>query len=149
MSYFTVSSSFTRPSDTSAYTSGDLVANSTTAGSVSPMSFYIPVNSEVSRVRLVKSGATPTNANFTLYLFQSAPTVTNGDNGAFVPTEAGQLGTVALDATTSLSSDATSITAGITSPIITSGKTYGLLKAGAAYTPASAEVFTVTLFGKN
>lgn len=30
----TLSGSFTRPSDTTAYASGDLVANSTTAGSV-------------------------------------------------------------------------------------------------------------------
>jgi hypothetical protein len=39
MSRNIVSARFTRPSDTTAYASGDLVANSTTAGSVVPMSF--------------------------------------------------------------------------------------------------------------
>jgi hypothetical protein len=148
MTSFSVSANFTRPSDTTAYADEDLVANSTTAGSVVPMYFGTPNNGEINRVRLEKSGATPTNANFTLYIFDDSPTVTNGDNGAFAPTESNLLGTVALDATTSKSTDDTSVTVGLTAPIETSGPVFGLLKAEAAYTPESAEVFTVVLFGK-
>ena len=39
--FFNQSQSFTRPGDTTPYASGDLVANSTTAGSVVPLTFTI------------------------------------------------------------------------------------------------------------
>jgi len=145
--YVQSSSSFTRPNDTTAYGSGDLVANSTTAGSVSPLTFTFPGNAAISRVKLKKSGATPTNANFTLHLYQNSPTVTNGDNGSFASTESGWLASIALDATTSLGSDANSTSNSFSVPVVASGTVYGLLRAAAAYTPAAQEVFTVTLYG--
>src|SRR5712691_11966257 len=78
---------FTRPNDTTAYASGDLVANSVTAGSVVPMEIAIQGNSmpgstRITRVRLAKSGTTATNANFRVHLYGASPTPTNGDNGA-------------------------------------------------------------------
>lgn len=148
MSTFAISSAFTRPSDTTAYTTADLVANSTTAGSVTPMTFNIP-DGQITMARLVKSTATATLASFTLFLYQSLPTVTNGDNGAFVSTGSNFLGTVTLDQTGSTFSGTAVATSILTTPIPTSGSVYGLLKAAAGYTPASAEVFTVTLFGRN
>jgi hypothetical protein len=55
----TVSATFTRPSDTTAYASGDLVANSTTAGSVTPLTLTLAnpaqVQTNVVRCRLSKS----------------------------------------------------------------------------------------------
>jgi hypothetical protein len=91
-----VSSNFTRPNDTTAYASGDLVANNTTAGSVTPLSWDVhrsPSGSfRVNRVKVKKSGAVVTNASFRLHLYSTAPTVANGDNGAWSSSEAGYLG---------------------------------------------------------
>lgn len=144
-SHFMTSANFTRPSDTTAYTSNDLVANSTTAGSVSPMAFSC--NGDLTRVKLKKSTSTNTNAQFTLYLYSSSPTVTAGDNGAYASIEAGAIGSITLDLTGSPYSDACSgfNTFAVAVPCV--GPVYGLLKATAGYTPASAEVFTVTLYG--
>ena len=142
---FTTSASFTRPNDTTAYADEDLVANSTTAGSVSPMAFNVGAGALVRRVRLLKSVATATNANFTLYLFASSPTVANGDNGAISPIAAGLFATVALDMTGSIGTDDCIIFNNLTVPLLCTGTVYGLLKAEAAYTPGALEVFTVAL----
>src|SRR5260370_40200772 len=82
------SSTFTRPNNTTAYASGNLVANSTNAPSVVPMSWtlgYSIVTAPVrcKRVRLGKSGTSVTNATFRLHLYGAAPTVANGDGGAW------------------------------------------------------------------
>lgn len=147
-----VAASFTRPADTTAYADNDLVANSTTAGSVTPMTFVLPRTGSQSyrvvAVRLSKSGATATNANFSLWLFQTEPTVANGDNGAFSPILAGAFtGPIACDMTASPYSDDASVTKVIADPIPFQGDwtVYGLLTAEAAYTPASAEIFTATV----
>ena len=56
-----VPASFTRPNDAIAYASGDLVANSTTAGSVVPIPIVFGAGGvtksqvEISRIRLAKS----------------------------------------------------------------------------------------------
>src|SRR6185437_974597 len=83
-----LSANFTRPADTTAYATGDLVANSTTAGSVTPLSFtaprYATGSGQVRRARLKKSTNTTTNATFRLHLYATSPTPTNGDNGAWL-----------------------------------------------------------------
>lgn len=147
---------FTRPSDTTAYAVGDLVANSTTAGSVVAMTIAAARTASgvvmLRRVKLHKSGTSVTNASFRLHLFRAAPgTVTNGDNGAFsVSGVADYLG--AFDVT--IDRAFTDGAAGIGIPVTGGelgikleggGNVYGLLEARAAYTPTSAEVFTVTL----
>jgi hypothetical protein len=43
MQVWNPSASFTRPNNTTAYASGQLVANSTTAGSVAPMAFVLGI----------------------------------------------------------------------------------------------------------
>src|ERR1043166_3581382 len=85
-----LSASFTRPNDTTAYASGDLVATSTTAGSVVPLQIDLgnvaAVGHGITRIpraRLTKSGTSPTNANFRIHLYEAAPTPQNGDNGAW------------------------------------------------------------------
>lgn len=159
-----ISANFTRPADTTAYASGDLVANSTTSGSVVPLSFTNVVRTagdcvRIERVRIEKSGTSLTNASFRFHLFEASPTPTVGDNGVF--NNAGALatnnvlnhaGSFPVTMTWSGSDGAMGIGvpttgAGATaSP--TSGTTlYGLLEVTAAYTPASGEVFYVVLEG--
>lgn len=155
-----VSANFTRPNDTTAYASGDLVANSTTAGSVSPMTFALPFGQglRIWRVGLLKSDATPTNASFRLHLYNDSPTVTNGDNAAWLSIVAGYQGFVDIVASgQTFSDDSTGFGVYVNNSVFaplyivadTDFKLYGLLEARAAYTPVAQEVFTVTLLGES
>ena len=139
---------FTRPSDTTAYADTDLVANSTTAGSVVPLSWVLPFGGAYSLVgmRLRKSGTTATNAQFRVHIYTASPVPTNGDNGTWLTTQVanyvGHSGTVTLLGF----SDGCGVVAMLADPIplgsLTSRTVYGLIEAKAAYTPASAETFT-------
>jgi hypothetical protein len=153
-----ISANFSRPADTTAYVSGDLVANSTTAGSVTPLSFsaarVAAGNFKVSRARLKKSNTSTTNATFRLHLYLTSPTCANGDNGAWSTTESGYLGSFDLDMTGGNGRAFTDAAKVIGVPAVgseiiaklSSGSTiYGLLEARAGYTPASGETFTVEL----
>lgn len=149
------SDTFTRPADTTQYAVGDLVANSTASGSVVPLQFSaarVAAGSfAVVRARLRKSGTGTTAAAFRLHLFSSAPTVTNGDNGAFVPSaSADYLGAIDIAVNRACSDGA--VGAGV--PVVgnaicvklAAGQViYGLLEALNTYTPVSAEGFSVTL----
>jgi hypothetical protein len=147
---------FTRPADTTAYASGDLVANSTTAGSVVAMSLTcarVAAGSFILRkIKLHKSGTGVTNASFRVHFFRAAPgTVTNGDNGVFsVSGVADYLG--AMDVTIDRAFTDGAVGFGV--PVIgsemsvklASGTTIAaLIEARGAYTPVSSEVFTLTL----
>jgi hypothetical protein len=143
--------SFTRPSDTTAYASGDLVANSTTAGSVVPLTLLAA--SDVGgprllrRVRVRKSGTGVTNASFRLHLYSAVPVAANGDNSAWSTSAvASYLG--AMDVTVDRAF--TDGAAGIAVPLHGSEiavnaqvAVYALIEARAAYTPASGEIFTL------
>lgn len=159
MKIISTSATITRPADTTAYASGDLIANSVTAGSVTPMIFNIGYGTgfKLSRVKVKFNSATVTNAKFKLHLYSSSPTPTNGDNSAWLTTESGYQGSVDVDASALTFSDSTSAygvyinTALRETPILDmgiNGILYGLLTATAAYTPTSAEVFTVSLIGE-
>lgn len=157
------SANFTRPNDTTAYASGDLVANNTTAGSVTPMSWtaprYATGSGQVRRARLKKSGTTVTNASFRLHLYAADPSaatgISNGDNGAWLTKHASYLGSIDIDMQAAgngrVFSDAAAApgAVGVGSELgfdLASGSTiYGLLEARAAYTPAAQEVFTCEL----
>lgn len=151
------SASFTRPADTTAYASGDLVANSTTAGSVTPMTFTIARlaagSVTIRKGRLRKTGTSTTNAGFRLHLYTVSPTVTNGDNGVWLSNQsASYIGAIDFSSSNALAfSDGAGINGAplIGSDInikLASGQNlFGLLEARAAYTPASAEQFTLTL----
>lgn len=159
-----IQASFTRPADTTAYAAGDLVANSTTAGSVVPLSFAGAVRTtgdcvRIERVRIEKSGTSLTNASFRLHLFEASPTPTVGDNGVY--NNSGVLasnnvlnyvGAFPVTMTNSGSDGAVGFgvpaTGGGVTCSPTSGTTlYGFLEVTAAYTPASAEVFYVVIEG--
>lgn len=156
---YQATASFTRPSDTTAYANGDVVANSTTAASVTPLTFPCPTNgATIERVRIVLSDATPTNAKFKLHLYASSPTVANshGDNASWLTSSSDYLGiTAEVDCSGQTFSDkvtglAYANTADIPLTVgpISGTAIYGILTATAAYTPTSAEVITVTLLGQ-
>lgn len=148
--------SFTRPADTLAYTHGDLVANSTTAGSVAPMTIAaargVNVPGQVVRGVLRKSGTSATNAIFRLHLFRVSPSVANGDNGVFSATlMTNWLG--AMDVTTGYVFG--NGCAGVCVPVLGhsipflpatgTANIFALLEARAAYTPVSGEEFSIEL----
>src|SRR5262245_2140486 len=151
-----VSAGFTRPNDTTAYASGDLVANSVTAGAVAPLSLALPFTSGqgqtiILRARLYKSGTTATNATFRLHLYQSSPTPANGDNGAWSTDKAaaylGFIDIATLLAFTDGCANFGAAAAGAEMRLkLAAGATlYGLIEARAAYAPAANEAFTATL----
>lgn len=149
-----VSDSFTRPSDTTAYADNDLVANSTTAGSVVPLSFNVGRGGlKIVGARIQKSDESDVaNATFTLHLFGSSPTVANGDNGAISHSLSDKFGSISFAIMTAATDEGYSIANGGDSILpdglhwyTANGRIYGLIQAEAAYSPASAEVFAVTL----
>jgi|SRR5882672_948346 len=161
MTVKSVSFTFARPTDTTAYAAGDLVANSTTIGQVvmplwtlSSIGF---ANGFVRNARLRKSNTTVTNAQFSLALFNAAipliPAV--ADNAAMTLSNdvTGFLGSIAFDLTTGAITGSNGVVkAATTQPALVfnaaSGQAAGLqgvLTATAAYTPASAENFEVIL----
>jgi hypothetical protein len=155
---FSVSYTFTRPADTTAYAAGDLVANSTTAGSVVPMSWVVgkgtgrPVS--IRRVRVFQSNPTVTGGTYKVFLFSAAPTVaTAGDNGAFATdvSSVGAIGESGVVTVIGYSDGAMSAAAPIAGTEITlvptAATVYGLLMTTGTPTPTSAETFTVTLEG--
>ena len=115
-----------------------------------------PGATRITRARIFKSATSVTNASFRLHLYGALPTVANGDNGAFSSTKAADyLGFINLDLTTLPGAKFSDGAAGNGAAAAGSemmirlatggGIIYGLLEVLAAYTPASAEVFTVTI----
>lgn len=151
----TPSANFTRPANTTAYASGDLVANHTTAGSVVPLSWVVAREAagsgSIRRARISKTGTSTTNAVFYVHLYRSSPTVTNGDNGVWLSSQAATyLGafSVTVDKVFSDGSAGTGaplVGSEINFKLPSTDTIYGLIEARGAYTPTSAEVFTVEL----
>lgn len=151
---------FTRPANTTAYAQNDLVADNVTAGLVTPIIFPRSklrgrTSGKITNGSLEKSAASLTTADFLLYLFNQAKTLTNGDNGAFVVNSwAGYIGHLVLNFTTSPVDLPPAGTAGTPARCRAIAKDlkfnatqniYGYLVANSAYTPASGETFLATL----
>lgn len=168
--YISPYSQFTRPGDTTQYGANDLIADSTTAGSVKPMRFNcdrIHGRGRLFGARLWKNSSTVTAAKFNLHLYMQSPTVTNGDNGAFaVATTKWWIATIGMDMTTgneTVSGVDIAQYFALTNPVsfdlesdgqsdglVSAGKVmslFGLLEAqtGAAYQPIASEIFRATL----
>lgn len=151
------SASITRPADTTPYASGDLVANNTSAGSVTVGTFTVgrvaAGSGALFRCKLKKSTASLTNALFRLHLYYTTPTPSNGDNGAWLTNNSDNyLGS--FDVTIDRAFTGGAVGFGI--PTIGSAINFKLpsgttitwlLEARAAYTPGSGEVFTPSLEG--
>jgi hypothetical protein len=151
------SASFTRPGDTTPYTIGDLIANNTTAASVLPLTFSLS-NSfgtgrfRLTRIRLSKTGTTNTNANFRIHLYAATPGIpANGDNGAFSTAGAanwlGNIDVASMVAFTDGCAGTGSAASGSEMFVnLAAGSTvFAYMAALAAYVPANAEVFTLTI----
>jgi hypothetical protein len=146
---------FTRPANTTAYASGDLVANHVTAGSVTPVSLTLDRTTAASTfgikgVKLKKSGTGVSNASFRVHLYSASPAVTNGDNEAWLSDNAATyLGSVDVTVDKAFSDGAVGV--GTATEIIgvssSAGIIYALLEARGAYTPGNAETFTLSIFG--
>lgn len=139
-------STFVRPADTTQYAAGDLVANSTTAGSVTPLSFVSPKGQPhyIKSVSLYHTDQDATGSTFRVWFLSSSPTVTNGDNGALAGIDAATvLGTVAITADQNCG-DTYGIAAAPVGMAV-SGTVYAVIEATGTYTPASAETFGVSV----
>lgn len=146
---------FTRPADTTAYAVGDLVANSTTAGSVTPLQFTVARSAAgsgmIRRARIRKTGTNVTNAIFRLHLYNVSPTASNGDNGAWLTNQAAEyVGSFDLTLDKAFTDGAAgngipSVGFEVNFKLPSGTVLFGLLEARAVYTPASAEVFLVEL----
>lgn len=161
----------TRPSDTTAYASGDAMANSDTAASVVPMEFEVAMGANggtglVIGARLLTNSATAFGS-MRLHLFNRAPFAAAGyqaDNAAlaltYIAMKDGEgaatnpndnyIGSIDFTTFVAHSSSARSIgTCDQTELEFRtkpgSNKIYGLLEARAAITPASAQTFNVIL----
>jgi hypothetical protein len=80
-------STLTRPADTNAYAQNDLIASSTTAGSVVVPSFVADIDEtdliEITGGILYTSGEAVATFAVHVDLWSVAPTFTNGDNGTY------------------------------------------------------------------
>ena len=145
------SGTITRPADTTAYAAGDLVANSTTAGSVTPITFNFNGSALLlSNVTIRKTKADVSNTDFRVWFLSASPTVTNGDNGAI----AGSFLSSVVTEPVIVSVDTLLTGGGAIGSLLFQDEQvklpspcYVLLEARGAYTPASGEVFTVVLTG--
>lgn len=143
-----------RPADTIQYSTGDLVANSTTAGSVVPLEFDVGGGSGMVRkirIRTNRTSGGTTNAVFRVFLFRTAPTVAGGDNAAFNPANAANfidaMDVVLNEQFSDGAANSSNGAAGEINYSLPSGSTklFGLVRAGAGYTPASAEQISVAI----
>jgi len=148
------SASFTRPANTTQYTAGDLVANNATAGSVTPMELSVAREAAgsvfIKRVLLRSTGTAVTDGDFIVHFFTQSPTVANGDNAAFSCNKSayylGSASVVYDQVFTDGVNGATTTTfTGIDVKLDGGRSVYALIEANDTYTPASGEVFTLTV----
>ena len=152
-----IQTTLTRPASVTAYDAGDQVADS--ASSPTALTFSGAAASagrftRVTGVSIVSSNATTTNCDIDLLLFTESPTPSN-DNAAYALAAgdvANYRGTISIAngdwGTASSDKFVNKVLAkpGIALvPASGSDDLYGLLVARGAYTPESAEVFTITI----
>lgn len=147
-------SGFTRPANTTAYAVGDLIANNATAGSVTPITLAVArANDKTGMVRRLRLKTTDTGfAGQTVraHLYQDSPTVTNGDNGAWLSIASGYLGyaDIALDRVFSDSIMGLGVPAVggefNFAPHSGTENIFALLESRAVATPQSASTWTLT-----
>lgn len=155
--FTTTKASVARPADTTQYTANDLVANSTSAGSVVPLKFSTEAvngRGRITRVTLFKDDETVTAAKFTVHLFSEAPSISSGDNAAMAVASArNYLGGVAVDMSSGALATSTDLAKSAAADIafdcrhvgVGENTIYGLIQATDAYACASGELFEVTL----
>jgi hypothetical protein len=150
-----VSASYTRPADTTAYGAGDVVANSTSAATVLTFSNIARgpgLGGVIQHALLIDSAAQSTKPDLELWLFDTAPTMQN-DNAAWNPSDAeleALIGRIdfALGSFKTAGANGATQAANISVPFQCTAAVqaiYGVLVVRNAYTPVSAEKFTIRL----
>ena len=161
-----VAPTFTRPNDATPYSSGDLVANNTAAGSVVALAFKFfflgPQRSMSIRSGIITANGTGvTNKALRLHLFSATPTFTSaGDNSAISTVGVGfanWIGALDVTAMTALSDGSFGVGAALAGSEILfqapgpasdgSSTLFGFLEARGAYTPTAQETFSVAING--
>lgn len=152
--------SFTRPNNTTQYSSGQLVANSTTASAVTPLIFtddqrVVAGSGLIRRAPMWKSSTGTTNASFRLHLYAlnvalANPTgIVNGDGGNWLTDRNAYIGSLDVTMAKAFNDAAFGVatpTDGYDLTFHLSGNTiWGLIEARAAYTPVALETFAATL----
>ena len=168
--YNTTSSVLTRASDTTAYTANTTVCLLKSTTACAPITIGIASTNAgkglITRVSLLKSGSTTTNASFTIWLYSAAPTTstpTQYDNVAYTGPRAADMPNYigsAVCATPVATSDTSAgvwydctlsnpNTAGalVFQSLAGSTNLNALISVNAAYTPVSAETFTAYVSG--
>ncbi len=163
--YALAADGFQRPNNATAYGIGTLIANSATAGSVVPLRFSVfrnPDSGGGSGVQIaamkMTNGQSGGKITANLHLFDSEPTVTNGDGGAFEPVGDGSTWLGMLSVVTDAKHSAGQTGRGLpivnntfAAPLIATLANppvewvWGLLEATAAYTPVANEQIAVAL----
>lgn len=157
----TISATFTRPADTTAYAAGDVVADSTSAPTI--MRFKGAARGKatpsiIQHAVLVDSASVATKPDLELWLFDTTITMDN-DNAAFTPTDAELLTLVGVidfatgdfkvgDATVGAGGNSICEASNLGLPFNTTkddNDLFGVLVVRNAYVPVSGEVFTVRL----
>ena len=144
-----VNTSFSRPADTTQYATGDAVSNSTSAPTILTLAAVVRSNEasgRITRARLIKSDAGVTSASFRLWFFSEAVTPTN-DNSALSMLEADLSKVIGyVDLTLIAMTDYAQLWTSCDMPFdcpAGADDIFCLVEARDAYTPASAETFTV------
>ncbi len=158
---YEVQDSVTRPAgNTTQYTAGDAISdNATTPTAAGAFTFAFGTGNgrgvEFTDFTMHKSDADATTADFTLLIFDALPAFAGWeDNVASAITDAEMLNCkltvnfVAAGWKSVITGDVQTIyTRGCVVMAPTSSTLYGILIASAGYTPADAEVYTVTIHG--
>ena len=147
-----IETTFTRPADTTAYTAGDAVSNSTTAPTILSFANAASGNTNggvITAIMLSKSTATTANARFRLYLYAESVTAVN-DNSAFSQTYANTQYLIGIQDFSLASTGANTAFAtesGLYIPyqMATQTSIFAHLVALEAYAPGSAEAFRIVL----
>lgn len=146
----------TRPADTVTYAAGDLIANSTAAGSVTPITIAaaraINAPTQFRRMRISSNDPAWATANaiIRVHLFRGLPVPANGDNGAFLTPIANYVGRMDVTMDRLMSDGSHGAGAPSTGGEITSMPADGtvnwfaLLEARTTVTPASGRTFVLT-----
>jgi hypothetical protein len=150
-----VAAQFTRPNNTTPYTVGNLVGNSTTGASVTPITLPLArVNDSsftIHGIRLKCSDQAALNAVIRVHLYKSSPTISSGDGVAMLTTESDWIGS--LDVTLNQAfADAVKgiLTAGdgadfLCIPATGTQNIFAVLQTQTAFQPAAQSVWTLTV----
>lgn len=143
--------SFTRPADTTAYASGDVISTSTAGGACFPIQLEVARLSGrtgmIRRIHVYSNDSAWANGVIRAHIYKSKPTYSNGDNAAWLTSDSGYLGYAEVTLTQTFSDTVHGIAAPAQGSEINfepSGRfIYAVLESRSAVTPAASKIYTV------